>query len=162
EATGPYSAALAAYLHAAGRLVSVANPARVKAHTRACGQANKTDPADARAIASFCRDRQPRLWVPPSPEVRALQGLVRRRAELPPVEQLPSAGSAAADVGLAPREFTSGKSVKKHTRLSKAGNARLRAALDLPTLTAIRSDPLLKRFFDRLVAAGKPKMQAVG
>src|SRR5438046_638278 len=28
EATGPYSAALADYLHAAGRLVSVANPAR--------------------------------------------------------------------------------------------------------------------------------------
>ena len=50
EATGPYSAALAAYLHAAGRLVSVVNPTRVKAHAKACGQANKTDPADARHI----------------------------------------------------------------------------------------------------------------
>lgn len=30
------------------------------------------------------------------------------------------------------------------------------------TLTAVRFDPVLKAFFDRLVAAGKPKMQAVG
>jgi transposase len=82
EATGPYSAALADHLHAAGRVVSVANPARVKAHMRACGQANKTDPADARAIATFCRDRNPRAWVPPSPAVRELQALVRRRDDL--------------------------------------------------------------------------------
>src|SRR5262249_61724713 len=82
-------------------------------------------------------------------------------AELPPVDQLPSAESAAAYCGLAPREFRSGKAVRKHTRLSKAGNARLRKALDLPALTAIRFNPLLKGFFDRLVAAGKPRMQAV-
>ena len=83
-------------------------------------------------------------------------------AELPPVDLLPSAESAAAYCGLAPSEFTSGKSVRKRTRLSKAGNARLRTALYLPTLTAIRFNPVLKRFYDRLVAAGKPKMQAVG
>jgi transposase len=239
EATGPYSAALAEYLHAAGLLVSVANPARVKAYMKACGQANKTDPADARAIATFCRDQKPRLWAPPSPAVRQVRALVRRRddlrrmaavektrldapdltpaarrslartvkflageadrvqaqaealiaadptraadlallesvrgigrqtattvlAELPAVEHLPSAQSAAAYCGLSPREFTSGKTVKKHTRLSKAGNARLRTALYLPTLTAIRFNPVLKGFFARLVAAGKPKMQAVG
>jgi len=83
-------------------------------------------------------------------------------AELPPVGHLPSAQSAAAYCGLAPREFTSGKTVKKYTRLSKAGNARLRKALYLPTLTAIRFNPVLRAFFERLVAAGKPKMQAVG
>lgn len=239
EATGPYSEGAATHLHAAGRLVSVANPARVKAHAKACGQANKTDPADARSIATFCRDRRPRRWAPPSPEVRQLQALVRRReelrvmaaaeknrldspaltpaarrsiarvvkllsreadrvqaeaeavidadprlaadaellesvrgvgrqtaatvlAELPPVEQLPSAESAAAYCGLAPAEFQSGKSVRKHTRLSKAGNARLRKALYLPTLSAIRSNPLLKAFYERLLEAGKPRMQAVG
>jgi transposase len=41
------------------------------------------------------------------------------------VERLPSAESAAA-CGLAPRECRRGASVKKRTRLSKAGNARLR------------------------------------
>jgi transposase len=53
-------------------------------------------------------------------------------------------------------------SARGRTRLSKAGNARLRKALDLPTRTAIRFNPVLKAFFQRLVAAGKPKMQAVG
>jgi hypothetical protein len=47
-------------------------------------------------------------------------------------------------------------------RLSKAGHARLRKALYLPTLTAIRFNPLLGGFIDRLVAAGKSRMAAVG
>ena len=54
------------------------------------------------------------------------------------------------------------RQVKRRTRLSKAGNARLRKAPYLPTLTAIRFNPLLEGFFDRLVEAGKPRMQAVG
>jgi transposase len=44
-------------------------------------------------------------------------------AELPAVERLPSAESAAAYGGLAPAEFRSGTSVRQRTRLSKAGNA---------------------------------------
>ena len=83
-------------------------------------------------------------------------------AELPAVDKLPSAQSAAAYCGLAPREFKSGSSVRKRTRLSKAGNARLRKALFLPTQTAVRFNPTLAGFFARLVGAGKPKMQAVG
>jgi len=83
-------------------------------------------------------------------------------AELPAVDRLPSAQSAAAYCGLSPREFTSGTSVRKKTRLSKAGNPRLRKALFLPTQTAVRFNPLLRGFFERLVAAGKPKMQAIG
>jgi transposase len=38
-------------------------------------------------------------------------------AELPPVDRLGSAESAAAYCGLAPAEFQSGKSVRKRTRL---------------------------------------------
>jgi transposase len=83
-------------------------------------------------------------------------------AELPAVDRLGSAQSAAAYAGLAPREFRSGASVRRRTRLSKAGNARLRKALYMPTLTAVRFNPLLRSFFARLVAAGKPRMQAVG
>jgi transposase len=83
-------------------------------------------------------------------------------AELPAVGRLPSAESAAAYCGLAPREFQSGTSVKKRTRLSKAGNARLRKALFLPTQTGVRFNPVLQGFFKKLVDAGKPRMQAVG
>jgi transposase len=83
-------------------------------------------------------------------------------AELPAVDRLPSAESAAAYCGLSPREFQSGTSVRRRTRLSKTGNARLRKALFLPTQTGVRFNPLLKGFFAKLVEAGKPKMQAIG
>ena len=89
-------------------------------------------------------------------------GKVRAADAVVAVERLPSAQSAAAYCGLAPREFRSGTSVKRGTRVSKAGNARLRKALFLPTQTAVRFNPLLRGFFARLVAAGKPTMQAVG
>jgi transposase len=82
--------------------------------------------------------------------------------ELPDLSHVASAQQAAAYAGLAPREYRSGATVRKRTRRSQAGNARLRQALYLPALTAIRFNPLLKGFFERLVAAGKPKMQAVG
>jgi transposase len=80
---------------------------------------------------------------------------------------VPPAQAAAAYAGLAPQEFRSGTSVRKKTRLSKAGNARLRTALYLPTLTAIRFNPTLRGFFGRLTDPtrdGGPKrtMQAVG
>jgi transposase len=83
-------------------------------------------------------------------------------AELPAVDRLPSAESAAAYRGLSPRELTSGTSVRRKTRLSKAGNPRLRIALFLPTQAAVRFYPVLEGFFDRLVAAGKPQMKAIG
>src|SRR5262249_62256894 len=83
-------------------------------------------------------------------------------AGLPARGRRPAGAAAGAACGLAPREFRSGTSVRKRTRLSKAGNARLRKALYLPTLTAIRFNPLLRGFSERLVRAGKPTRQAVG
>ena len=82
--------------------------------------------------------------------------------ELPEPAHFASVQQAAAYAGLAPREYRSGSSVRKRTRLAKGGNARLRKALYLPTLTAIRFHPLLGGFFERLVAAGKTRMAAVG
>ncbi len=83
-------------------------------------------------------------------------------AELPDVEQFASAQSAAAYAGLAPQESRSGTSVRKATRLSKRGNACLRRALYMPALSAIRYNPLVKAFFEQLVARGKCRMVAVG
>jgi transposase len=79
----------------------------------------------------------------------------------PPPPRFAGRGAAAA-AGLAPCKFGSGTSVRRRTRFSKAGNARLRKVLFLPTQTAIRFNPLLRGFFERLVAAGTTKMQAVG
>jgi transposase len=65
-----------------------------------------------------------------------------------------------AHAGLDPRRFESGTSVLKPDRISKAGNRYLRAALYLPAVTAIRCDPHVKRFSERLEAHGKKPLQA--
>ena len=48
------------------------------------------------------------------------------------------------------------------TRLSKVGNAAVRRALYLPAVVALRANPLLRVFAQRLLAAGKPKMAVLG
>ena len=67
----------------------------------------------------------------------------------------------AAFAGLTPRQFQSGSSVRGVTRLSKAGNPLLRRALYMPALTAIRYNPAIKAFYQRLRAKGKPAKSAI-
>jgi transposase len=78
EATGAYSQSVAEFLAQADQRVSVLNPARVKYGGIAAGQGNKTDKADARTIADYCRLHAPPLWKQALPEVRHLSALVRR------------------------------------------------------------------------------------
>jgi transposase len=66
-----------------------------------------------------------------------------------------------AHVGLDPRAFDSGTSIHKPARISRRGNHYLRAALYMPALVAVRRDPNVKAFYDKLVAKGKTKMQAI-
>src|SRR5678810_1455220 len=82
EATGAYGEALAFYLHEQGHLVSIVNPAAVKAFAASCLSRTKTDRVDAELIARFCLAQQPPAWEPARPEVRELQALVRRLASL--------------------------------------------------------------------------------
>jgi len=230
---------LACYLAAAGQKVSVVNPARIRFAALSRGAGNKTDRADARLIADYCRKEAPALWQPPSPEMRELVGLLRRLhdlntllqqekgrlreprltpavrcsleetvrfleqqvaslegqakqqlerhpalrrdrdlllsipgigemtaawilAELPCVTQMASASAAAAYAGLAPRQHRSGTSVHRRTRLSKAWNRNLRRALYMPAVTACRWNPLVRTFYERLVARGLARKAAVG
>jgi len=78
EATGSYSQEVALFLAQAEQAVSVINPARIHCFGRSQAQGNKTDKADARTIALFCRKEQPELWRVTTPEVRLLVALVRR------------------------------------------------------------------------------------
>jgi transposase len=66
-----------------------------------------------------------------------------------------------AYAGLDPRHYTSGSSVHKKTRISKAGNKHLRRALYMPALVASQHDPHLGGFYQRLLERGKTKMQAL-
>ena len=66
-----------------------------------------------------------------------------------------------AYAGMDPREHTSGSSVHKKPRISKAGNKYLRHSLFMPALVAVRHDPYLGAFYQHLLAKGKFKMQAL-
>jgi transposase len=66
-----------------------------------------------------------------------------------------------AYAGLDPRSYESGTSVDRPVRISKMGNARLRAILYMTALSAVRHDRGARLFFAHLVARGKKKMQAL-
>jgi transposase len=78
EATGTYGEALALCLYEAGHIVSVTNPAAIKAFAGSRLSRTKTDRVDAELIARFCLAQEPARWTPLPAEVRELQALVRR------------------------------------------------------------------------------------
>lgn len=82
EATGIYWEAVAEYLADAGQVVSVVNPAQIKALGAAERVRTKTDRVDARLIARFCLSQPPEPWQAPSPTIRELRALVARRDAL--------------------------------------------------------------------------------
>jgi transposase len=63
---------------------------------------------------------------------------------------------ATAYAGLAPNPYQSGTSVRGRPSLGPGGNARLRSALYLATLSGCRYNPVLRAYYQRLRAAGKP------
>ncbi len=238
EATGAYWEALAFYLHELKHRVSVVNPARIKAFAQSELLRTKTDAVDAALIARFCRSQAPEAWIPPAPEIRILQALMRhyehlkitraqqsvyaqsseaaivtasireviatlddqiaqverkirqhfddhpdlkrRRdlltsipgigettagsilSEIPHLDRFQSAKAVAAFAGLSPRERRSGTSIHGRPRLCKTGNARVRKALYMPAIVALRFNPTLRVFAERLLAAGKHKRLIIG
>ena len=238
EATGPYWRALAEALAEADKQVSVVNPFLVRHAALGSGQINKTDSADALAIADYCRKEQPALWRICAPEIRQLVAYLRRLeslkcqrtaelnrqqepgqdkevlgsikrmlgvvdaeiarvealirkhidnhprlkedaellesipgiagltaawliAELGDVSSYVNAKSAAAYVGLAPAIYQSGTSVKRPTRINKRGRQYLRKALYMPALAAIRFNPIVRTFYERLVSGGMARKAGV-
>jgi transposase len=66
-----------------------------------------------------------------------------------------------AHSGLDPAHEISGSSVRKASRISRAGNRHLRRALYMPALVASRCDPHAKAFFESLLARKKARLQAL-
>ena len=79
-------------------------------------------------------------------------------AELPELGQL-GGKQIAALAGLAP--FTRESGQWRGRSFISGGRPTVRAALYMGALVAKKFNPVLKAFFDRLVAAGKPKMVAL-
>jgi transposase len=210
---------------------------RIKAFAKSEMLRTKTDRIDAALIARFCHAHVPEPWIPPAPEIRALQGLIRRYqslvqmrteeqnrlqapmialvvkasieatlahldreidrvereidqlfnrypplhrqrelltsipgigettaarilGEMPNIAEFRDVKAVAAYAGLSPRHYESG-SIHWPSRIAKTGNASLRTALYFPAISAMRYNPLLRRFADRLRERRKSNMTII-
>jgi transposase len=68
--------------------------------------------------------------------------------------------SLTAYAGLAPRPRQSGSSVWHRPSIGHTGNGRLRTAFYMATLSAAQHNPVIKAFYTRLRAVGKPEKVA--
>lgn len=90
------------------------------------------------------------------------QTAARIIAELDDPARFRNAGALAAYVGVIPGLKQSGKRQPKHGGLVTVGHAQLRTKLWMPTLSAVRRNPWLRAYYQRLRAAGKlPKVALV-
>lgn len=81
-------------------------------------------------------------------------------AELGDPAAFASAAALAAYVGVIPALRQSGKG-RARTSLTSIGHRRLRQALWMPTLTAVRRNPWLRAYYQRLRSNGKPAKVAL-
>ena len=96
----------------------------------------------------------------------AIRGVGRRSAiqlltELAVLDPSMTVKQLVAHAGLDPRVYESGTRVMKPARISKVGNARLRAILYMNALSAVRHDRGARLFYAQMVARGKKRMQAL-
>ena len=128
-----------------------------------CDLAERIAQLESRAVDHIDKDPALRrryallLSVPGIARKSAIQIL----AELAVLPQDMTARQWVAHAGLDPAIQQSGTSLKRRTRISRKGNARLRSPLYMPALSAIRVDPHVRAFSQRLRDAGKTPLQAV-
>jgi transposase len=72
-----------------------------------------------------------------------------------------SVAAATAYMGLAPHPWQSGSSVRGKPHIGHSGQARVRQALYMAAVSAVRCNPILRTFYARLKAAGKPAKVAL-
>lgn len=82
-------------------------------------------------------------------------------AELPDLNSFRSARDLAAWAGVTPRHYQSGTSGRVKTPITKVGSPRIRKALFFPAISAMKFNPILKTFAQRLREKGKQPKQIV-
>ena len=107
--------------------------------------------------------RQSPVWREKDDLLRTVPG-VGRQVSLALLAYLPELGTldrrqVAALVGVAPFNRDSG--ILRGKRTVWGGRARIRAALYMGTLVASRRNPVIRDFYQRLLASGKPKKLAL-
>jgi transposase len=83
-------------------------------------------------------------------------------AEIPDLEMFDTVKQLVAFAGLAPREYQSGTSIRGRNALTKTGNSRLRRGLYMSALVAMKWNPTVADFCERLSSRGKPTMKVLG
>lgn len=83
-------------------------------------------------------------------------------AELGDLRRFARARQVTAFAGLNPRRIDSGSSVHVQPRLSKSGNPRIRQALYLAAMAAVRVSGPLQQTYERLLQRGKVPKSALG
>jgi len=79
EPTGMYHEGAALALADSGLVVSLVNPAQLRAFAQGLGVKTKTDKADSAVLARFGATQNPAPWQPPSTSARRLKALLTRR-----------------------------------------------------------------------------------
>ena len=103
------------------------------------------------------------VWREKDELLRSVPG-VGNQVSMTLLADLPELGSIgrkqiAALVGVAPFSRDSGRHRGRHT--TWGGRARVRAVLYMGALVAARRNPVIRQFYQRLLAAGKPKKLAL-
>ena len=70
--------------------------------------------------------------------------------EIPNIDEFDSPNQLVAYAGLNPKQKLSGKSIKGKTRISKMGQASIRAALYMPAISAKNHNPVMQPLVERL------------
>lgn len=82
--------------------------------------------------------------------------------EVRDVREFDGARQLAAYAGVTPRNFLSGTSVHKKSRMSKTGNSNLRKILYMPAISAKHHNPIVQIFCQRLIESGLQPMEIIG
>ena len=89
------------------------------------------------------------------------QTAARVLAEVGDPARFRSADALASYIGVVPQLRQSGQRQTQRASTAGPGNARLRTALWMPVLTAVKRNPWLAAFYQRLLANGKPPKLAM-
>ena len=173
EATGGLEREAVLALTAAGLPPAVLNPRQAREFARAAGRLHrlaKTDAIDAALLAHHAEALRPAPRAPRDDATETLRALLMRRRQLVELRKAdtlrrvlaaaPELGQLgrkplAALIGVAPLNNDSGR--RRGKRLIWGGRAMVRAALYMAALSATRCNPVIRAFYQRLTAAGKPK-----
>ena len=140
ESTGSYHELFAEAAHQLGFLVFLLNPKDTRHYAKAVGLRGKTDRVDAELLARMIAHEHTQLhaWVPPTPQQREMDRLIKRRATLVALRE-------AAAMSLHELDGFAADLKVLRTRFNQ-----LIARIDLRVKALVEADPERKQNFARL------------